>query len=280
MNRRSQLPSSRTSSAASAGTDRRQSIHRVSTRQGGPSKAVDLGALTWCQATDRLDGTTMAPSILIIPLGATEQHGPHLPLETDTIIATAWARAVAMRIPTLVAPTLPYGASGEHQGFAGTLSIGHEALQSVIIELCRSARHQVRRVVLLSGHAGNLGTLHAVGRRLTHEGHQVMAMVPTWPHRPTHSVDAHAGRTETSLMLHLRPDMIDRSKLGPPLGPAVRHPEGENRPLAEIIDRLRTEGVIGVSPSGILGDVTAANADEGRQLFEELVASTVARLSA
>jgi creatinine amidohydrolase len=251
----------------------------VSDRQGDPSDTVDLAALTWPQVAGRLEeGAGGGTANLILPLGATEQHGPHLPLETDTIIATAWARAVAVRLPALVAPTLPYGASGEHQGFAGTLSIGHEALQSVIIELCRSARHQVRRVVLLCGHAGNLDTLHTVARRLTFEGHPVMALVPTWPQRP--GIDAHAGRTETSLMLHLRPDLVDRSQLGPPLGPAPHHPVGEDRPLTETMDRLRSEGVIGVSPTGILGDVTGANVAEGRALFDELVAATVARLSA
>lgn len=252
----------------------------VNDRDTGPGQAVDLGALTWPQAADRLSrGLTPAASTLIIPLGATEQHGPHLPLETDTVIAGAWAAAVAMRLPALVAPPLPYGASGEHQAFAGTLSIGHETLQSVIVELARSARGAVGRVVVLSGHAGNLDTLHAVRRRLSHEGHNVVVMVPVWPRRPPHVIDAHAGRTETSLMLHLRPDLVDREQLGPPLGPAVGHPVGEKRPLAEIMDQLRTEGVIGVSPSGILGDVADAGADEGRELFEELVAATVARLS-
>ncbi len=183
-----------------------------------------------------------------------------------------------MRLPALVAPALPFGASGEHQGFAGTLSIGHEALQAVIIELCRSARHHVRRVVLLSGHAGNLDTLRTVTRQLTLEGHHLMALVPTWPQRP--GIDAHAGRTETSLMLYLRPDLIDRSQLGPPLGPAPHHPVGEDRPLTEAMDRLRSEGVIGVSATGILGDVTGADAAEGRALFDELVGATVARLSA
>lgn len=253
----------------------------MSNRRADLGGTVDLGSLTWPRAAGELnDGATVPKATLIIPLGATEQHGPHLPLETDTIIATAWARAVATQLPALVAPTLPYGASGEHQGFAGTLSIGHEALHSVIIELCRSARRQAGRVVLLSGHAGNRETLNAVVRRLIDEDHQVMAMVPTWPHRSARTVDAHAGRTETSLMLHLRPDLVDRSQLGPPLGPAARHPEGEIRPLTEIMSRLRTEGVIGVSPTGILGDVTTASADEGRWLFEELVTNAVARLSA
>jgi len=101
------------------------------------------------------------PSMVLIPLGATEQHGPHLPLSTDTTIAVHWATRVAAElrahhIAAVVAPALPYGSSGEHQMFPGTLSIGQDALVTVLIELIRSASADYDRIVLLSGHAGNL----------------------------------------------------------------------------------------------------------------------------
>src|SRR3712207_8629966 len=72
--------------------------------------------------------------LLVVPLGATEQHGPHLPLGTDTVIASA----LAASLDAVVAPALPYGSSGEHAGFPGTLSIGREALVHVLVELVRS----------------------------------------------------------------------------------------------------------------------------------------------
>ena len=82
------------------------------------------------------------PALLAVPVGATEQHGPHLPLDTDTRIASAIAERVCGRSKAsglLCAPDLNYGASGEHEGFAGTISIGHEALRGLLVEYGRSA---------------------------------------------------------------------------------------------------------------------------------------------
>ena len=89
--------------------------------------------------------------MLLVPLGSTEQHGPHLPLDTDTRIAVARCagrvgrRRCRPRLAVLVAPAVAYGASGEHEGFAGTLSIGQEALESVVVELGRSAGERLPR---------------------------------------------------------------------------------------------------------------------------------------
>ena len=97
---------------------------------------TELSDLSWPQVRER----AAAGAVLVIPLGATEQHGPHLPLSTDTDIAVALCRGLAAARPSvLVAPPLPYGASGEHAGFAGTLSIGQDAAETVVVELGRSA---------------------------------------------------------------------------------------------------------------------------------------------
>lgn len=200
-----------------------------------------------------------------MPLGATEQHGPHLPIGTDTFIATAWAEAVAALLSdVLVAPTLPYGSSGEHQAFAGTLSIGHEALLLVLIELVRSAANDFDRIVFVSGHAGNGATLHSAVSQLRHEGHDVHFVLPRIP-----GADAHAGHTETSLMMHLVPAAVKTEV-------AVA---GSTTPLAEVIDRLRTDGVAAVSPNGVLGDPTNARAAGGVEVFEHLVNSLAASLA-
>jgi creatinine amidohydrolase/Fe(II)-dependent formamide hydrolase-like protein len=76
--------------------------------------------------------------LVLVPVGSTEQHGPHLPLQTDTVVATAVARALAERLDGYVAPAVSIGASGEHHGFPGVLSIGTPALHLVIVELVRS----------------------------------------------------------------------------------------------------------------------------------------------
>lgn len=212
----------------------------------------------------------MGASMLLIPLGASEQHGPHLPIETDTIIATAWADAVAARMDgAVVAPPLPYGSSGEHQDFPGTLSIGGPVLQQVVIELARSAAETFDRLVLLSGHAGNDGALREATGQLRHEGHDVLHLVPWWPTGSFGPIDAHAGRTETSLLLHLAPDRV-RLELAE---------AGNTDDLADVLDRLMADGVAAVAPNGVLGDPGGATADEGRSLLANLVERTVERLS-
>lgn len=205
------------------------------------------------------------PVLLLVPLGSTEQHGPHLPLDTDTRIALALANAVAHRnraatCPVLVTPALPVGASGEHQGFAGTLSIGHDALQMVLVELARSVqdRQWAGGLVFVNGHGGNLSGLTRAVNQLTDEGHLVHSWSPRVP-----DGDAHAGHTETSLMLHLAPELVR----------VERAEAGRTESVSELASDLRTTGVAGVSPNGVLGDPTSASAAAGEDLFASLVTS-------
>ena len=209
--------------------------------------------------------------MLIVPLGATEQHGPHLPVDTDTMVAAAWADRVATMLAAgaaVVAPVLPYGSSGEHQDFPGTLSIGRAALELVVVELGRSARNDFGALVLLSGHAGNLEPLRAAVGVLRSEGQVVHHFVPTWPEAAFGPIDAHAGRVETSLMLHLAPDRVD-------LGAARK---GATEPLSALLPNMRQRGVRAVSESGVLGDPTGASAAEGARLLDDLARRTVAAL--
>nr|WP_246382356.1 mycofactocin biosynthesis peptidyl-dipeptidase MftE [Prauserella isguenensis] len=192
-------------------------------------------------------------SVLAVPLGATEQHGPHLPLDTDTAIAAALARGLAARVPdVVVAPAVPYGASGEHAGFPGTLSIGTRALEQVLVELGRSA-DRFRGVVFVNGHGGNVDALRAAVRLLRSEGRRVLAWAPSG--RPD---DSHAGRTETSVMLRLRPDdvRLDVAEAG------------ATAPLPELLDALRDGGVGAVSANGVLGDPAGASADDGARRLD------------
>jgi len=127
---------------------------------------VRLGCATFPELLGRVD------IHLLIPLGATEQHGPHLPLNTDTLIASGVADAVAAgRADVVVAPALPYGSSGEHSGFPGTLSLGQAALEAALVELVRSA-DAFRDVTLVSWHGGNaepVGRAVALGLMLPYE---------------------------------------------------------------------------------------------------------------
>jgi len=205
------------------------------------------------------------PSVLVVPLGSCEQHGPHLPLDTDTRIAVACAEALAGRRPgVVVAPAVAIGASGEHESFPGTLSIGTLALETVVVELVRSALppagsarpRPFAGVVLVNGHGGNVEAVARAVSLLTDEGRPVLV----WhPHVP--DGDSHAGRTETSLLLHLSPEVVRRDRIE--VGSTAR--------WREIGDVVRARGLAAVSANGVLGDPTAATADEGEQLFVTLV---------
>ena len=210
---------------------------------------IDLGRSTWPDVPE--GGAT-----LLVPLGATEQHGPHLPIDTDTRIATAWCRAAAERRDgVVVAPALPYGSSGEHDAFPGTLSIGTEVLTAVVVELVRSAIPPHDRVVLVNGHGGNHSAVTAAVEVARAEGRAVDAV---WPRLPG---DAHAGRTETSLMLAIDADSV-RLDLAAP---------GTTTPIRDLMDDLVRDGVRPHAPTGVLGDPTGASAEEGERLLGLLV---------
>jgi mycofactocin system creatininase family protein len=213
-----------------------------------------LGERTW---TD-VDGP--APRTVLLPIGSLEQHGPHLPLDTDARIAAAVARRAATGDPTvLLAPPLAYGASGEHEGFPGTLSIGHKALRAVLVELGRSAGAWASRLVFVNGHGGNLPTVPEAVAQLRHEGRDV-----AWFGCVVPRGDAHAGRTETSLLLALDPGVVRTDAAQP----------GNTAPLVELLPTLLRGGVAAASPNGVLGDPRGATAEEG----EDLLATMVARL--
>jgi creatinine amidohydrolase len=194
---------------------------------------------------------------LLVPVGSLEQHGPHLPLDTDARVAAAVAgRAAGRDLAVLVAPPLAYGASGEHEGFPGTLSIGHDALRAVLVELGRSASRWAPRLVFVNGHGGNIPTVPDAVAQLRREGRDAA----WWPCVPP-TGDAHAGRTETSIMLALDPAAVRRDAAEP----------GATAPLAELLPALRAGGVAAVSPNGVLGDPTGATAEEGERLLREMV---------
>ncbi len=216
---------------------------------GAPSS---LGAMTWPEM-DRRPGRLL----LALPLGSLEQHGPHLPLDTDTRIAVALCERLARRRPDcLVAPAVAYGASGEHAGFPGTLSSGHRALARLLVELVRAARTTFAGVVIVSGHGGNQRALRAVAQVGEAEGDPVLV----WS--PSAGGDAHAGRTETSLLLALDPASVRLEAAAP----------GRREPLPVLMPELRAHGVRAVSPNGVLGDPAGASAAEGHRVLDQLAA--------
>jgi creatinine amidohydrolase len=201
-----------------------------------------------------------AGALLAVPLGSTEQHGPHLPLSTDTDIALALCEGLASaREDVIIAPALAYGSSGEHAGFAGTLSIGQAALELLVVELGRSASETFAHLLLVSAHGGNAEAVSRAVATLRSESRDVALFMPRW------DGDPHAGRPETAMMLSLSSGRVQLDR-------AVR---GDTRPLNDIWPLLRSGGVRAVSPNGILGDPTGATAAEGRTMLERLTADLV-----
>lgn len=219
--------------------------------------------------TTSYDLTEHSP-IVLLALGSWEQHGPHLPLDTDTVIIDAVVAHALMLLNDkaahfLVAPTISITASDEHQGFAGTLSTGTEALVQSVVAICRSASW-AHGVCIVNGHGGNHDALGAIESALTHEGitHSLWSL-PAYK-----GADMHAGHTETSVMLHVAPHAVHVDRLT----------TGNTQNVHEILPTMRTGGVRAVSESGVLGDATTATAEHGAQIVSFYAQHLAAHLDA
>lgn len=223
------------------------------------------------QTGDQLLAASTSPGLppaltVLVPVGSTEQHGPHLPLDTDTVIAVAVATRAAGRLvaggrEAVVAPAIAYGSSGEHQDFPGTSSIGTGVLRDLVVELTRSIATWAARVVFVNAHGGNVSALRGAVAQLVHEGHDV-----AWVPCATEEVDLHAGRTETSLLLHLAPwnVRLDRAEAG------------SMGTLDELLPLMMDGGVKAVSANGVLGDPAGATAAEGARVLRAMVEGVTA----
>ena len=227
------------------------------------------------------DGATT----VILPLGATEQHGLHLPLGTDTVRAAALADLLAERLGpgSLVAPALPFGCSDEHSGFPGLLGLDAETLARVVLDLARRlSGWGVRRLVLLSAHGGNGDALDLALTLLKRELPDlevrtnnnletiapVMLEIARREGISASAVGLHAGESETSEMLHLRPDLAEQHRAA----------AGFTGDMEAILDRLREGGLRAVTTNGVLGDPTRATAGRGARYLNALADDLAAKL--
>lgn len=214
----------------------------------------------------------MAPDpldkILILALGSWEQHGAHLPFDTDTVIIDAVVSQSLQQLDQhsemfTVAPTIPISASDEHGGFSGTLSTGTQALADSLVAISRSSSW-TRGICIVNGHGGNADALRLVHEALNFEKirHSIWSL-PNYD-----GADMHAGHTETSLMLHINSEAVQ-------MHVATPGATGDSR---ELIAQMRIGGVQSVTTNGILGDPTTATEEDGRNILQLYVSSLTTHL--
>jgi creatinine amidohydrolase len=235
-----------------------------------------LAEMTW---PDVAQAIAHGMTTIILPLGATEQHGPHLPLGTDSFRAAALAERLAAHLPdALVAPTLPIGCSDEHSGFAGLLGLDHDTLAGVIADCARRmAAWGVRRLVLLSAHGGNAQALELAAERLGKDlpwlelcvlgssttVSDALLAVAEAEGISAEAVGLHAGDGETSEMLCLRPDLVRMERIVP----------GYTGSMPEVMPRLLEAGLRSVTPTGTLGDASRADGARGERYLVDQIES-------
>jgi creatinine amidohydrolase/Fe(II)-dependent formamide hydrolase-like protein len=242
------------------------------------SQKAQWGDLTWQEAEARLDNIDIA----LLPVGAIEQHGPHLPLDTDAFDAEYLARRVALacsRPLPLVLPLIPYGVSYHHEDFAGTISISTQTLARFVYEVGMSAaRSGVRKLVIINGHGGNHAGLNHAAQMINRDA-KIFVCVDSGEssdvdiYRFTETPnDVHAGEIETSTSLALRPHLV-RMELA-----ARSVPQFSSRYL----DFTGKRGIAWhaytqkISANGVLGDPTRASAEKGRRIWQIMLAHLVA----
>ncbi len=251
---------------------------RAATRAAGErSPSFRLGELTWPEARRRLRETDTA----LLPVGSIEQHGPHLPLDTDAWDAAHLCERVAEACSEpkpLVLPAIPYGVSYHHMDFPGTLSVSPETLSRYVYEVGISAARQgICKLIVVNGHGGNIPALQYAAQ-IIHRDAQIFVCVDSgetseadiaaWIETPN---DAHAGEIETSTALATRPHLVRLEEV------QAFVPRFSSRYL-DFSAKRRVEWyahTAKISPSGVLGDPTRASKEKGEKIWERMVANLV-----
>jgi creatinine amidohydrolase/Fe(II)-dependent formamide hydrolase-like protein len=236
------------------------------------------GEMNWPDAAAYLERMDLA----LLPVGATEQHGPHLPLDTDAFDADYLARRVAGACPSprpLVLPLMPYGVSYHHNDFKGTLSIGNNTLSQLVYEIGMSAAaNGIRKLIIVNGHGGNAPALNYAAQMINRDA-RIFVCVDSGETSDVDvdrlagtTNDVHAGEIETSTSLAARPHLVRMDR-------ATREvPAFSSRYL----DFSSKRGVSWyaythkISASGVMGDPSRASAEKGRQIWDVMVAHLVA----
>jgi creatinine amidohydrolase len=242
--------------------------------------ALELDRMTWPEVRAEQE---KGRDTVVVAFGATEQHGPHLPLATDALIGDHLGRLVAERLDAFLAPTVRLGCSEHHLAFPGTLSISPETFGAIVAELLSSlARGGFRRAVLLPTHGGNFAPLAAALEKVGPiEGLEVRALTDLGAllaiariGEDEHGVPIgeggiHAGEWETSMLLVTNPDLV-RAEQGE---------AGFTGDLGEAIAATFSEGVQAVAANGVIGDPARASAEHGARYWDAALEITLKEVS-
>jgi creatinine amidohydrolase/Fe(II)-dependent formamide hydrolase-like protein len=240
--------------------------------------SVMWGEMSWPEATETLKRIDVA----LLPIGAVEQHGPHLPLDTDAFDAAYLAKRVAEACSDprpLVLPLIPYGVSYHHEGFKGTVSVSNHALENMVYDVGMSlAANGIRKLIIINGHGGNAPALNFAAQRINRDA-KIFVCVDTGESSDVDinglaetPNDVHAGEIETSTTLAVRPHLVKRDLARAAI------PSFSSRYL----NFSSTRGVNwyaytrNISQSGVMGDPTRASADKGARIWEMMVAHLAA----
>ncbi|MEM9515767.1 MAG: creatininase family protein [Actinomycetota bacterium] len=239
-------------------------------------------------ATAETIGRSVGPgSAIVVPVGAIEQHGRHLPMSTDFVIADETARAVADLLrdePVWFLPTLPFSKSDEHAWSAGTIWLSASTMHSVIDDIARCVcAAGAGRLVFLNGHGGNT-TLLGVACREVRRRYDLLTFVTHPLAPPAYSATTgdddelgmgiHAGHDETSVMLHLRPDLVDLDAAERNVPAWLRRNEHVRFGGAVQFGWLSSD----FGPSGVIGDPTGATSEHGAAVFASGVATVAEQI--
>lgn len=226
-------------------------------------------------------------SVLVLPIGSMEQHGPHLPLDTDAILAERIAEAITARFGEAFdlwqLPPLPLGLSREHAWAAGTLSLSVSGMAALLRELGREIARALpaRNLMIVNGHGGNRGILEVLNYELKADfGLNVCALHTGALMSPVPEAglpEIHAGRDETSLMLAVAPDRVRQERIGAP-GRTVADAEVRTTILDPGVSWPWSSGDPRIADRGVIGDATGASAEHGRAILERLIEAAEAAL--
>ena len=243
--------------------------------------ALELDRLAWPEVKAQLES---GRDTVVMALGATEQHGLHMPLATDALIGDRLARIVAGRLDAFLAPTLRIGCSAHHVGFAGTISLSEQTYHGLVADLARSLLDGgFERIVLLPTHGGNFGPLAAALEQLEDDEREhvvaltdlgvlfQIAQIGEREHGvPLGEGGLHAGEWETSLMLAIHPELVDMEGAQP----------GFTGELQEAVASMFTGGVASISENGAIGDPSRSSVEHGERYWSAVVELVLEQIDA